>query len=265
MQNYVRIMRERRGLTLDDVAKSLSCTKAQLSKLERGHIRLNDEWLDRLSRLYSCSVHDLIDDDIAIKTKQIDSDKQEMKRSFVTARHIGVIDSQQVGFVNYLSEEEQYPIYFNQPVKLDALNSGLINYHAYLVSGNEFPAYPEGSQLIFATANESTHRFITEGSVVLCSIKTANEKHTSECIRIIEFDELGIPHAVFKKRKSRQQLLTLADDMLLGSLTAHQKLKLIAEAEIDRPYKKAKNLSIPLCSEVIDIKAFLIKSIVDKI
>ena len=265
MQNYLRIMRERRGLTLEDVAKSLSCTKAQLSKLERGHIRLNDEWLDRLSKLYSCSVHDLIDDDIALKSENIAANGTETKRLFVTARHIGVIDSQQVGFVNYLSEEEQYPIYFNQPVKLAALNSGLINYHAYLVSGNEFPAYPEGSQLIFATANESTQRFITEGSVVICSIKTATTKHTSECIRIIEFDELGIPHAVFKKRKSRQQLLNLADDMLLGSLTAHQKLKIIAEAEIDRPYKKAKNLSIPLCSEAIDIKAFLIKSIVDKI
>ena len=60
-------------------------------------------------------------------------------------------------------------------------------------------------------------------------------------------------------------MLTLADDMLLGDLTAHQKLKLIAEAEIDRPYKKVKNLSIPINNEAIDIKAFLVKSIVDKI
>ena len=57
MQNHIRKIRERKGMTLESVAEALGCTKAQISKLERGHIRLNDEWLDKISYILCCSVH----------------------------------------------------------------------------------------------------------------------------------------------------------------------------------------------------------------
>lgn len=251
-------------MTLEGVAEILGCTKAQISKLERGHIRLNDEWLDGLSAVFCCSVHELIDDDdpAAYISESVNDD---IKRDFVTARMVGYVNSHQIGFIEYLPPEKQYPLNFSPPASLKNLPSSHIRYTGLTVLGDAFPAFPEGSQLIFATVDDETACLLKENSVVLCSFKDdrCNEQH--EAVRVIEYDALGVPYAVFKLRKSRQSLLTLSSDMLLGELSVTKQLSVVAEAEANQPYKKLPKKEISIANKSLNIKALLVKAIVDRV
>lgn len=260
MQNHIRLIREQRGLTLENVAESLGCTKAQLSKLERGIIRLNDEWLDKLSYLYSCSVHALIDDDFP--TQQLRLPEQN---AFSTAKMVGFIDSNQAGIIDYVSASEQYPVHFVAPKTLEKFKKLNLSYTSYTVKGDAFPSYPDGSHLIFLNVDEALASLIGKNSVVICSQKDDGSSGTSESVRVIEYDDLGIPYAIFKRRKSRQHIQTLARDMLLGKLDGNQLLKILAEAEIDSHYKKMKKRPISIVNSTVNIKSILIKSVTDEI
>lgn len=46
---YVREHRERRGLTQEQLAERLDTNKGQVSKLERGAQRMNDDWAIRIA------------------------------------------------------------------------------------------------------------------------------------------------------------------------------------------------------------------------
>ncbi len=252
-------------MTLETVADFLGCTKAQISKLERGHVRLNDEWLDRLSGVFCCSVHDLIDDDIPVLEAR-ESENELEKREFASAKMLGYIESQQAGFVEYISPDKQYPIYFAPPRALAHLPASSLHYVALTVKGGAFPAFPDGSQLIFSSVDEeSSALLLKDQAVVLCALRNDNGDGGSDAIRVIEFDDLGIPRAVFKLRKSRQALVTLANDMLLGDVPTSKRLSIVAEAEGNRLYKKPSHRKVPLKNAELDISAVLVKAIVDRI
>lgn len=42
---YLREWRKKKGLTLDQVATRLDTNRGQISKLERGDLRMNDDWI----------------------------------------------------------------------------------------------------------------------------------------------------------------------------------------------------------------------------
>ena len=51
MQNHIRKIREQNKLSLENVAQKLGVTKAMVSKIERGLLRVSDHWLDKFSKL----------------------------------------------------------------------------------------------------------------------------------------------------------------------------------------------------------------------
>lgn len=253
-------------MTLEQVAESLACTKAQLSKLERGHIRLNDEWLDRLSYIFRCSVHDLIDDDVPEVSliKRLEGDAAE-NVPFATARMIGTIaaSSEQSGLVSYLDSEEQYPIHFFPPAVNQALKRHHVHYFALTVKGNAFPLYPEGSQFIFASSVSGLETIVAKDSVVLCSLKNDRGEYSGDFVRVIEYQG-GIPHAVLRLRQARNITATIANTMLLGELTMSERIRFLAENERNIARKAQRSRSIPLCNSELDITAVLVKVVVDK-
>lgn len=49
---YIKEWRKKLGLTQDQVAERCSTNKGQISKLERGELRMNDTWIAELSHAY---------------------------------------------------------------------------------------------------------------------------------------------------------------------------------------------------------------------
>lgn len=62
MKNKVRQIRELRGLSQDAVAARMGTNRGQVSKLESGKARLNDVWIERLSKALRCQPAELIGD-----------------------------------------------------------------------------------------------------------------------------------------------------------------------------------------------------------
>jgi len=60
MKNRIKIIREERGLSQETVAERMGTIRGQVSKLENGKARLNDIWLDRLSKALSCDPGEII-------------------------------------------------------------------------------------------------------------------------------------------------------------------------------------------------------------
>lgn len=64
MQNRVRELRERQGLTQEDLAKLAGTTQPQIARLEASERRLTDVWIERLSRALKCHPVDLFTDEL---------------------------------------------------------------------------------------------------------------------------------------------------------------------------------------------------------
>ena len=60
MANHLLAWRDARGLTLQQVADQIGTDKTQISKLENGHRRLTEGWLNRLAAAYGCQARDLL-------------------------------------------------------------------------------------------------------------------------------------------------------------------------------------------------------------
>lgn len=60
MTNHLLAWRDRRGLTLQQVADQIGTDKTQISKLENGKRRLTEGWLIRLAKAYGCEPRDLL-------------------------------------------------------------------------------------------------------------------------------------------------------------------------------------------------------------
>ncbi len=60
MTNHLLAWRDQCGLTLQQVADMIGTDKTQISKLEHGHRRLTEGWLNRLAVAYGCQARDLL-------------------------------------------------------------------------------------------------------------------------------------------------------------------------------------------------------------
>ena len=60
-QNYIRKMREKRGLSQEQLAQKLNTTNPQISNLELGKRRLTWEWMQRLAGALECQPLDLVE------------------------------------------------------------------------------------------------------------------------------------------------------------------------------------------------------------
>jgi transcriptional regulator with XRE-family HTH domain len=58
--NRVREWRQRRHLTIEELARRSRTTPSQISKLERGERRLTVDWMERLAAALSCRSQDLL-------------------------------------------------------------------------------------------------------------------------------------------------------------------------------------------------------------
>lgn len=87
--NVIATMRHRRGLSLQQLADRIGCAKSQLSKLENGHRRLDDVWLQRIAEALQMTPNDLL----AVRTSQTpapsepwphdDADRSMMRNEFI--------------------------------------------------------------------------------------------------------------------------------------------------------------------------------------
>lgn len=261
MRNNARKIRELRNLTLETVADALFVTKAQVSKMERGIIRLHEEWLDKLSRLYNCSVHDLIDDDEEIRTISYYKSSSEM--NFSSAILKGHIDTRQTGFVEEIPSERQYTLRFSVPECLTKRPDQTNNLFALTLCGGGFDKYPEGTQFIFLNLDETTKHLIKAGSIVYCTQKDNKGNYCGDFIRQIEYDPHGIPYAVYKVKYGRNSAATLANTMLIGEVDAYSMMKIVGKTDSYPPPQKPVLRKIDLNNNGIDIKSLLVKVIYD--
>jgi transcriptional regulator with XRE-family HTH domain len=258
MQSYTRKIRESKKLTLDQVADLIGVTKAQVSKMERGLIRLNEEWLDKLSKVYNCSVHDLIDDD---KPQRLLSPKNT-DVDFVTIPMLGKIDARQVGMVEYSTPDQQYSLRCAPP-SLDILRDSRLT--AFTLSGNLLDAYRDGTQLIFANLDDKNKSLLKDGSIVLCENKDREGRECGYFLRIIEIDKHGHPYAVFKIKQGRNSFSVLVNTLLTGSIPMEDMIEVFTRIDAGKAPKKSTKIDISLQNPQINIKAILVKSIRDEL
>jgi transcriptional regulator with XRE-family HTH domain len=62
MQNRIKELRKERGFSQETLAEKVGAVKSQISKLEKGGMRLNDKWIERLSVALACAPTELISD-----------------------------------------------------------------------------------------------------------------------------------------------------------------------------------------------------------
>jgi transcriptional regulator with XRE-family HTH domain len=60
VDNRIRVLREARGLSLEELAAEVGTTNQQISLLENGKRRLTVEWLVRLSKALTCHPWELV-------------------------------------------------------------------------------------------------------------------------------------------------------------------------------------------------------------
>lgn len=202
MKNYLRTMREQKGMTLDYVSKALNVTKAQISKLERGIIRLNDFWLDRLSAFYGCSIHDLIDDD------DVSSGESNTPSAFISPLLIGAVDMSQGGELMHYSSDKHYHLRCARPQHIKQET----DYFAVDIINGHYGRAHEGDQLVFAKLHEGMGE-LQQDSHVIIALKDGNNHLCESFFRSVEYSH-GYPYAVFKIRRGRHQYVVQSQHCL---------------------------------------------------
>lgn len=260
MQNHIRKIRKERGLTLDQVAEFVHATKAQISKMERGIVRLNDQWLDVLSKLFHCSVHDLIDDDVSYPPRHHSLKELE---GVVVANMQGYVDCKQVGSVEYIDSTEQYSLSFSYPAILRQYGKKHTGLFALTLKNAGFLHFSEGAQMIFAYVNHLNKELVHCGSVVFCMQKDQQGKYSGYCLRRIEINRHGYPQAVYKVQKTKHAATVMANSYLFGMLSEYEAMKRFHEMDQVPFPKNAHQKEIFLENTDLDIKAVLVKVICD--
>ncbi len=256
MQNHIRKIREEKKLTLQQVAKAMGVTKAQVSKMERGIIRLNDFWLDKLSELYKCSIHDLIDDDETQNFFREKNTNDRNSNAFCDATMLGNIDAKQIGFVEYCDLAKQYDLRFSK-LQHDG------QFFVFNLKGDFSDLYKDGTQLVFLTLNEKNKYLLKNGSVVLCRQKDKSGKSEGDFLRLIEKDEYGFFHAVYKIKYGRHSYSTPVRSLLAGEVGISGLIDLYSEMDKHPSKSKPTNKEIHLKNHEFDLMAVLVKAIVE--
>lgn len=63
LKNKIKELRNKKGITLQQLADVLNSTKTQVQRLESGTRRLTLGWMERIAKALDCSPKDLIEDD----------------------------------------------------------------------------------------------------------------------------------------------------------------------------------------------------------
>lgn len=259
MQIHIRKIREEKKLTLQQVAEALGVTKAQVSKMERGIIRLNDVWMEKLAQTYNCSIHALIDDDEANNFPRESKLKAPLENVFCDAAMLGFIDTRQVGFVEYCDPGRQYGLRFERPSVMPKGGGELL---ALNLKGDFSDLYKDGSQLIFLRLDAQNSHLLKNGSVVLCRQKDRVGNEEGDFLRIIEKDEYGFCHAVYKIKYGRHSYSTPVRHLLAGEVGISGLIEIYNQMDNNQKSKSA-NKEIPLKNHDVDLIGVLVKVVVD--
>lgn len=73
MQTRIAFLRQKKGLSLGDLARAAGTTKAQIQKLERGDRRLSLEWMERLARAMDTKISDLLPPEEVTSANDLDA------------------------------------------------------------------------------------------------------------------------------------------------------------------------------------------------
>ncbi len=254
MRNNVRRIREAKGFTLEQVAQRVNATRAQISKVERGIIRLNDVWMERLSMALTCSVHDLIDDEIP--TNHANESAYGNRHLEVIAPVIGTVDAQQVGLIKSLPGNERYQIRVGR-TESDSFSE----FFGLIVRPGPYQDFPVGTEMIFARLNPGDEGKIKPGACVVCTYKDEFGNTTDEFLRTIEYDNYGLPYASFKLNTGKTAATTLTSTLLIGTQSPYALLELTQKADRYPPPKKPELRPVPLNNQTLDITAVLVRTV----
>lgn len=60
-ENFIRTIRESRGMKVYELAEAIGCTSQHMSRMERGERNVNNERLSKIAEALDCTVGDLMD------------------------------------------------------------------------------------------------------------------------------------------------------------------------------------------------------------
>ncbi|WP_417449580.1 XRE family transcriptional regulator [Kordiimonas sp.] len=142
MENRLKEIRERKGLSQTELADAIGTTQGQIYKLESGSVRLSDVWLERLAPVLGVPQGALLSDGAGFETLR------------TSIREIPVIDYVQAG--GYVSSANPYP-------KGEGMETILFDYKhnkifGLRVQGNSMDrVFKEGTTLIVDYTDTDLH------------------------------------------------------------------------------------------------------------
>lgn len=133
MENRIKILRKKRGLTMAQLAGLTGTTQQQIDRLEKSRRRLTAEWMERLSVALSCDYVDLL---------PLEGDRNVQTTS--RAKVIGFVDTADGNALQSFTEKDTYMLLFGRSHNLE--NPKLF---ALLVQGSGLAGFADGTELIF--------------------------------------------------------------------------------------------------------------------
>lgn len=140
MHNRIKVLRKKRGLTMQQLADAVGTSQQQVDRLEKSKRRLTVEWMEKLSRALDCEFVDLV---------PLDNARNAQTTS--KAKIVGSVDSAADNALQTYTDKDTYIIIFGRVKEIT--NPKLFG---LLVQGNKLAGYPEGTELIFNEVPSST-------------------------------------------------------------------------------------------------------------
>ena len=191
MRNRIREWRQRRGLSVHDLATRAATSRQQIYKLERGERRLTEGWMRRLGTALDCHPAALLADtgpaDFALAespprpvfTPDLDMSSAR-PAGFDRQNRIPVYASAQGGPDGTLLSYE--PIeYVDRPEPLIGVRGA---FAMYVVNDSMEPKYSQGTLLLVHPA-----RPVRRHDFVLVVMRSAGDEHSALVKQLIRMDE----------------------------------------------------------------------------
>jgi transcriptional regulator with XRE-family HTH domain len=140
MQNRIKIMRKKRGLTMRQLAGLMGTSQQQVDRLEKSRRRLTQEWMERLSEALSCEYVDLL---------PLEGARNAQTTS--RAKVIGFVDTAQGNTLQSFTEKDTYMLLFSR-----CRHVATPKLFGLVVEGRELFGFPQGSELIFTELDGKT-------------------------------------------------------------------------------------------------------------
>lgn len=133
--NRIRILRKKRGMTMQALASSMGTSQQQIDRLEKGQRRLTVEWMEKLSDALDCSI-----------TELLPSAYKEREQATCKVKVVGETNAK--GKVSRLAEKDVYSLLVSRPA-----NPPSPRMFAVIVKEKN-KIFPVGSELIFCEIDE---------------------------------------------------------------------------------------------------------------